>query len=355
MITFIIPVYNAQATLKRTLESVLGQTKEDYEILVVNDGSTDGTEELCQRYLSQYPDKITYLYQENRGLGGARNRGLLHARGEYVSFLDSDDYLMPEYVERIACRLAGLAPKDRPEIIMTLPRIYHEESKRVEDWYDKELFYRIFPEDGTVVSPMERRELYQLEVNQCRKVVRLDFLQGLGFQFRERIKWEDVFPHFWLLTECRKCMGIGSVGFYYRIGSSTQITGLRGRERLDILEVFEELTAYAAQKNKDDLTFPIMRVLLRFSIWCIRMADMETRKELVDRLHVFFKHLPGGYYRSLKKEGKRQLPKADVAQYRLFAAAIRYRPACRLFYDYLYQETGERVIKKLLGAGERVA
>ena len=354
-ISFVVPAFNAEGTIGRTLDSILRQTDGRYEIIVVNDGSSDNTENICRKYLAENKDRMTYIYQENRGLGGARNRGMELASGEYVSFLDSDDWLMPGYVEKILGQLEGMTDSEMPEMIMTLPVIYHEMSHMVLPWYDSRLFMEIFPSDGVTVNPDEHMEIYQFEVNQCRKVLAMDFVSRTGFRFRERIKWEDVYPHFFLLSQCSRCMGIGSTGFYYRTGGSGQITGLRGKERLDILDVYDDIRNYITDSGRDYLIFPAMRITVRFAVWCIRTSDTDTRKELVYRIHRFFRALPRRWCRVLKKESRKEYSKADALQYRLFAAAIRHRMLCRIFNDGLYQEAGEKLVKKLTGAGERVA
>lgn len=150
-------------------------------------------------------------------------------------------------------------------------------------------------------------------------------------------------------------MGIGEVGFYYRIGSSDQITASRGRDRLDLMLVFEDLLQYASGSDKTNLDFPVMRVMVRFSIWCIRMTDVDHRRELVDQVHLVFQKLPRKYYTALRKGVRRNCSRVDALQYLLFMTAIRFKIFNFIFYDYLWQEIGEKVIKKLLGAGERVA
>lgn len=330
------------------------QTDERYQIIIVNDGSTDGTDAISKRYALNYPDKITYRYQKNLGSGGARNHGMKLVKTEYVSFLDSDDWLMPEYVETI-CKYLEAHADTKVEMIMTLPQIYHEGSKAVRNWYDKELFEQIFQEDGQIVNPQKEQLLYQFEVNHCRKVLQMDFLRRVNFQFREKIRWEDVYPHFYLLSKCTSCMGIGSVGFYYRIGGKQQVTASRGKDRLDFLLVMDELVNYIEKEKREDLRFPVMRILVRFAIWGIRMADVDTRKYLVQELHKAFRRIPKSYYKALQKGSKDSYSKADARQYQLFMLAIRYKIMNLIFYDYLYQDMGEKIIKKLLGAGQRVA
>ncbi len=96
LVSVIIPAYKVASFIRETLDSVLGQTFSDYEIIVINDGSPD-TEELEKR-LEAYTDLITYIQQPNQGAGAARNAGLRIARGEFVAFLDGDDLWLPEFL-----------------------------------------------------------------------------------------------------------------------------------------------------------------------------------------------------------------------------------------------------------------
>ncbi len=88
----IIPVYNSEKTIKRCLESITQQERTDVEIIVINDGSTDMSESVCKNLQNKY-NNIVYIYKENGGVSSARNSGLSIARGKYVTFIDSDDYV----------------------------------------------------------------------------------------------------------------------------------------------------------------------------------------------------------------------------------------------------------------------
>lgn len=92
-ISIIIPVYNSANYLEKCLDSIFSQTFEDFEVIIVNDGSTDGSQAIIDRYQKAYPDKMIALQQKNAGQASARNNGLSIARGEYIFFVDSDDYL----------------------------------------------------------------------------------------------------------------------------------------------------------------------------------------------------------------------------------------------------------------------
>ncbi len=92
----IIPVYNAERTLKRCLDSLLGQKREDVEIILINDGSSDGSRAILEDYGSRFLN-VRAVHQENAGVSAARNRGLDEAEGKYITFVDSDDYVSENY------------------------------------------------------------------------------------------------------------------------------------------------------------------------------------------------------------------------------------------------------------------
>jgi glycosyltransferase involved in cell wall biosynthesis len=96
LVSVIIPTYNSADYIEEALQSVFEQTFQDFEIIVIDDGSTDGTGEV----LKKYGDRISYLFQENNGPSSARNRGIRAARGEYIAFLDADDLWVSTKLEK---------------------------------------------------------------------------------------------------------------------------------------------------------------------------------------------------------------------------------------------------------------
>lgn len=98
MVSVVIPCYNQAVYLSETLDSVLEQTYQDWEIVLVNDGSPDNTEEVAKMYMEK-DDRIRYVYKENGGLSSARNVGIHEAKGQYILPLDSDDIIKPTYME----------------------------------------------------------------------------------------------------------------------------------------------------------------------------------------------------------------------------------------------------------------
>lgn len=103
--SIIIPVYNVQDYLRECLDSVIGQEEQNCEILLIDDGSTDGSGNICDEYALK-DSRIKVFHQKNGGLGVARNTGILHATGEWILFVDSDDYWLPDTLEKVETAIA---------------------------------------------------------------------------------------------------------------------------------------------------------------------------------------------------------------------------------------------------------
>lgn len=101
LISIVVPVYNVSQYIEACLISLLSQTYDRVEIVVVDDGSTDSSGEICDYYAQKYKDRIIVVHTKNEGLSAARNKGLDIVKGKYVAFVDSDDWIEPEMVEKI--------------------------------------------------------------------------------------------------------------------------------------------------------------------------------------------------------------------------------------------------------------
>ena len=99
-ISLIIPVYNVQEYIEKALQSVVNQTFKDFEVIIVNDGSKDQSVEIVKKFIRKY-DNFRLINQENQGLSGARNTGLKEAKGEYIAFIDSDDFIENNFLEEL--------------------------------------------------------------------------------------------------------------------------------------------------------------------------------------------------------------------------------------------------------------
>lgn len=99
-ISIIVPVYNAESFLKRCIDSIMAQTFNDYELILINDGSTDRSEDICLQFAHK-DSRIKYFRQPNQGVSMARNNGVEVSCGKYIAFIDADDYVLPEYLNEL--------------------------------------------------------------------------------------------------------------------------------------------------------------------------------------------------------------------------------------------------------------
>lgn len=107
-LSIIVPVYNAEQYVRACLQSLADQTADDYEVILVNDGSQDASQDICLEFVSRFPDVFSLYSIENSGVSVARNEGMKHATGTYLSFVDADDWVECDYVETLLRETKGV-------------------------------------------------------------------------------------------------------------------------------------------------------------------------------------------------------------------------------------------------------
>ena len=294
LLTIIVPAYNVEAYIEECLNSLVNQTVRNHKIIIVNDGSTDKTEEKCLKYKEEYEEVITYVYQDNKGLGGARNTGMQYVDTPYLTFLDSDDWLSIKFVEKFSKLMEWT--DEKPEMVFTLPWVFDSVTNRILSWKDKEIYDSIFEvkENKSYVKTNVRKnpELYKLEVSSCRKIYKTEFLEDNKFFFPEKLKWEDVPGHFYLLNKANTCMALPEVGFFYRTNQGGQITSGGGKTRLDMVPIFEQLLKVQEENNFIEIERAyVLRLILDFSLWSVEATNVEYIVELLNKLHIFWKKI----------------------------------------------------------------
>lgn len=232
-ISVIIPAYNVEAYIRRCLDSLVNQTYENIEIIVVNDGSTDRTEEIVKEYEEREPEKVRLFSQENKGQAEARNFGLTKARGEYIGFVDSDDFvstkmyeLMYQEAEENGCDLVTCGYYGCDDVtgeITVYQTGYRGEFNR--SIYENPLILR-------VNSPYPWNKLYRKEL-----------LERSGFHFQKGIIFEDLCAVFPLFMDARKVGRVHEKLYYYikgRKGGTISTFNERHGQIIDALQIMNE-------------------------------------------------------------------------------------------------------------------
>ncbi|MBE7017549.1 MAG: glycosyltransferase [Ruminococcaceae bacterium] len=175
VISIIIPVYNSEKYISKCLDSVFSQTFDDFEVIIVNDGSRDSSQCIIDAYKAKFPDKITAIQQENSGQASARNRGLDAADGDYIIFVDSDDFLHPEALEKIT----SYAEANELDIVCF-------NISRIVNGSPIDFDYRMFSSDDV------SRQYLINEASPCNKLIRRDFLNKNNLRFTVGHIYEDL-------------------------------------------------------------------------------------------------------------------------------------------------------------------
>ncbi|HCR38766.1 MAG TPA: hypothetical protein DIV80_04785, partial [Synergistaceae bacterium] len=125
----IMPAYNTERFVDKALDSLVQQHCQDFEVVFIDDGSTDDTASVASKILSHWGGSYTFLHQENQGVGRAKNNAIKHAKGKYLFFLDSDDIVDPEMLEEVK----SLVGRSFPDVVATGWRRIDEEGEEIED------------------------------------------------------------------------------------------------------------------------------------------------------------------------------------------------------------------------------
>ena len=233
MISIIVPVYNVEEYLEECLESIRKQTYQDIEVILVNDGSTDGSHAICERYC-QMDKRFRLINQKNQGQSVARNRGVKESLGEYIMFVDSDDVVSLGLLEQLMkYKSDGI---DIVECNITEDiHCLNAEGKEigVKELDSNEALYECF-NHGVSWSPVAK--LYRREI-----VEKVPFLENLIY--------EDFYTGIVSLKYIQKMRKIDYIGYYYRYHTSSTMNRTYSEKNLDIFKVGEKLLEEFREDN----------------------------------------------------------------------------------------------------------
>lgn len=263
LISVIIPVYKVEKYLCRCVDSVLAQTYEKLEIILVDDGSPDNCPAMCDAYAGQ-DKRIRVIHQENAGLSGARNAGIDAAGGEWMAFVDSDDYLAPDFLEGLyrACVDTGSMLSVCRWIYVRGEAISELGTGAVETCTGREMLHRMYEPDGSryVVAwnKLYRRELFDEIRYPVGKI------------------HEDEATTYRIYDRVEKAAVVDSTGYGYFINAGS-ITRSFSPRRLDWIRAVTERMDYFEKKGYAELMEPGLRDLADGSIHIyFEMQDQQA-------------------------------------------------------------------------------
>ena len=226
MISIIVPVYNVEEYLEECLESIRQQTFTDIEVILVNDGSTDSSKEICERFC-QADNRFKLINQENQGQSVARNRGVKESVGQFIMFVDSDDVINTNVLE-------VLLPYMKTDVDIIECRM----TRKKEEFFLNKTSTIVF--EGNSKEAILNCIAFK-EVKYCafKKLYRREIVQKIPFL--EGYIYEDVFTGINYLKHIRKIVVIDYIGYYYRVRANSTMTKSFNEKDLDIFKVGNKL------------------------------------------------------------------------------------------------------------------
>ncbi|MFF8830463.1 glycosyltransferase family 2 protein [Streptomyces sp. NPDC015131] len=249
-LSVVVPFYNVQEYAPDTLSSLRANAREDFEFLLVDDCSADGTPELLTRAARELPGAVLLTHSRNGGLATARNTGIDAARGEYLAFLDGDDWLAPGHLSRVLAAIEGLGCdfvrtdhvrcEGRARSVRRVPVGRRGEVLRPRD--------AILPagRPTSVDYPYAWAGMYHRRLAD----------RGL-LHFTDGLRTAEDRPWIWRLhREADSFAVVGALGVFYRRGVSTSLTQIGDVRQLDFLRAFDQVLAETADDPEADILLP---------------------------------------------------------------------------------------------------
>lgn len=266
----IIPVYNAENKLKRCVESILNQKFSDYEIILVDDGSTDNSAEICKVYCDRF-DKIKFISKSNGGAASARNCGLSHAEGDYILFVDSDDYVSESYFEIVGknCLIDGLS-------VFTYSFLNNSEVRK------RNISDNLLNETNSLFTTSKHLILSRLINSPCAKVFSRLLIEKNNLRFDEKMPVAEDF-NFCLayLFLCETVSIKNESVYFYDISNTSSLVRSRKKGLIDIYPYVFDTASDSVKKSffSDREKYELLRIVDKLHTDSFITCVMEEQKD----------------------------------------------------------------------------
>lgn len=273
-LSIVIPIYNVEAYLERCIDSVLYPSLEDYEIILINDGSTDNSPAIAQSFAEKYPELVTLISTPNGGLGHARNVGIDAANGEYILFVDSDDHLVdnavPEMMEQLKCG---------KDIILFDVLYVNENDELLHSTHGCAQVGELTLE----TCPSLINSLQNAWNKLCRRSIYIDN----NIRFPDRLWYEDIptMLKLYLLTD--SILSVHKAWYCYLMRSGSITNSKNEKRNLEIISAVDTLIDFYKEHGKFE-QYKTQLVYLsyynQFLTACTRVAQLNPHSPVIDEL-----------------------------------------------------------------------
>ena len=222
-ISIIVPVYNVEKYISRCLDSLVNQTLNDIEIIVVNDGSIDNSQKVIDGYVKKYKNVKSYT-KENGGQGSARNFGLTKSSGEYVGYVDSDDYVELDMYEKLYNKAKE---NDSDIVICDNYNVYEKKEKNLD-------IERIFFDDNKINAFFGKKAVWN-------KIYKKNLLLKNKLKFRSKVWYEDLDFTIKAIISAKNIDYVRQPLYNYLIREGSTMNNSNVKRNLEILDAFDEI------------------------------------------------------------------------------------------------------------------
>ena len=263
-LSIIVPVYNVEEYLAACVDSLLAQTIGDCEIFLVDDGSKDRSGEIADRYAAEYPDRIRTLHTTNGGQGRARNLALPLAQGDFVGFVDSDDWVLPDMYKKLYSR----AMETGADIVYC---------DFLEHWSDGR--------EALLPAAFQDHPL-SAAGSSCNKIFRRSLIGQL--RFPEGLWYEDFYFSAVMMARSSHMEYLREQLYVYRRGQESTMNNNNARKNLDMLRIMDLLEQELLPLGrKEDFHFFLINHLILDSISRLARQETEEKKEVIAELRAY--------------------------------------------------------------------
>lgn len=271
-ISIIVPIYNAEKYLNKCIDSLVNQTKKELEFILVNDGSTDSSEDIIKSYKDK---RIKYFKNKNQGIGKTRNFGIDKATGKYLMFLDSDDYLDINACEK----LYNKAIKEKSDLVVF-------DFYRVEETL-KEVTINNFKSSSLKENP---NLLLDINLGPCNKLIKRELIDKSNTRFNEELKYEDTPFVTEIIKNANKISKLNEYLHYYVIHSNSETT-VRDERVFDIIKIIDIIrNQYKNEKYMEDVVNKLtVRTFTNYTIQQRVQKDIKVGMKFIDEAFSYMK------------------------------------------------------------------
>lgn len=274
-ISIIVPMYNSEKYIKKCLESILNQTYEDFEVLLVNDGSTDKTESIVNRYNDK---RIKYIKNKKSGIGKTRNLGIDKSKGEYLMFVDSDDYLDKSAVEKLYNKV------EKDDLDIAICDYYKKIGKRIKE-------EKLISFENTSIKD-DSELLLNLNLMPWNKIYKKSLIEKNKIRFPEDLKYENIMFVLDALMAAKKIGKVDESLYYFVIRNNAENV-IMNEKVFDMLTICKEINKKYKKKHKDLMDKLTIKLLTELTLLNKKQYDKEQREKFINEVFDFLeKEIP---------------------------------------------------------------